>query len=298
MATDNLGFPFDSINHDRTMSSASFRKLFRSFFTNGIFSTDDFYVTANNSMSLTVRVGNACVNGAFYPVNNNVTLTIDSSSGTFDRYDAIAIEFNLTDRQFYLKVVKGGSDSKWPTPIRAESVYQLFIAVVKITKGTTAITQENVSDTRGDKWYCGYVTSTGSQERFEKELQELKTQINNFNNLNKWSEWKSCGKNGCGITLKYRYNEASKLVELNWDGNITNTIIGNTMGFMWNGFPLDKSPKINLFVPVQTQSTDLTLRFYPKTNDMTANHWTLTSMHGSANVSTAYVCGSFIYSYA
>ena len=298
MATDNLGFPFDSINHDRTMSSASFRKLFRSFFTNGIFSTDDFYVTANNSMTLTVGVGNACINGAFYPVSDNVTLTIDSSSGTFDRYDAIAIEFNLTDRQFYLKVVKGGSDSKWPRPIRTDSVYQLFIAVVKVAKGATALTQENVSDTRGDSWYCGYVTSTGSQERFEKELQELKTQINNLNNLNTWSPWKSCGKNGCGITLKYRYNEASKLVELNWDGNLTNTIIGNSLGFMWEGFPSDKVPKINLFIPVQTQSTDLTLRFYPKTNDMTANHWTLTSMHGSANVSTAYVCGSFIYSYA
>lgn len=298
MATDNLGFPFDSINHDRTMSSASFRKLFRSFFTNGIFSTNDFYVTANNSMSLTVGTGNASINGAFYPVNNNVTLTIDSSSGTFDRYDAIAIEFNLTDRQFYLKVVKGVSDSKWPTPIRTDSVYQLFIAVVKVAKGSTALTQENVSDTRGDSWYCGYVTSTGSQEHFEKELQELKTQINNLNNLNKWSDWKSCGKNGCGITLLYRYNEASKLVELNWDGGITNTIVGNSMGYMWDGFPLDKAPKTNLFIPVQTQSNDLTLRFYPKTNDTTANHWTLTSMHESANVSTAYVCGSFIYSYA
>lgn len=298
MATDNLGFPFDSINHDRTMSSASFRKLFRSFFTNGIFSTNDFYVTANNSMSLTVGTGNASINGAFYPVNNNVTLTIDSSSGTFDRYDAIAIEFNLTDRQFYLKVVKGVSDSKWPTPIRTDSVYQLFIAVVKVAKGSTALTQENVSDTRGDSWYCGYVTSTGSQEHFEKELKELKTQINNLNNLNKWSDWKSCGKNGCGITLLYRYNEASKLVELNWDGVITNTIIENTMGYMWDGFPLDKAPKTNLFIPVQTQSNDLTLRFYPKTNDMTANHWTLTSMHENANVSTAYICGSFIYSYA
>ena len=298
MATDNLGFPFDSINHDRTMSSASFRKLFRSFFTNGIFSTNDFYVTANNSMTLTVGTGNASINGAFYPVNNNVTLTIDSSSGTFDRYDAIVIEFNLTDRQFYLKVVKGGSDSKYPRPIRTDSVYQLFLAVVKVAKGATALTQENVNDTRGDSWYCGYVTSTGSQERFESELQELKTQINDFNNLNKWSAWKSCGKNGCGIKLKYRYNEASKLVELNWDGSLTNTIIGNTMGYIWEGFPTDKVPKINLFIPVQTQSTDLTLRFFPKTNDMTANHWTLTSMHGSANVSTAYVCGSFIYSYA
>ena len=111
-----------------------------------------------------------------------------------------------------------------------------------------------------------------------------------------WSNWVSCGKNGCGITLKYRYNEALRLCELSWDGSVTATIMNNTMGYMWNGFPTDKTPKKNVFIPVQTQSSDLTLRFYPVTNDVTANHWTLTAMHGS--VSTAYVCGTFIYSYA
>lgn len=111
-----------------------------------------------------------------------------------------------------------------------------------------------------------------------------------------WSDWVSCGTNGCGVTLKYRFNESMRLCELNWDGTVNATIINNTMGYMWNGFPLDKSPKKNVFIPVQTQSSDLTLRFYPVTNDVTANHWTLTAMHGS--VSTAYVCGTFIYSYA
>ena len=111
-----------------------------------------------------------------------------------------------------------------------------------------------------------------------------------------WSPWYSCGTNGCGITLKYRFNDALRLCELNWDGSVTATIVNNTMGYMWNGFPTDKTPKKNVFIPVQTQSSDLTLRFYPKTNDVTANPWTLTAMHGS--VSTAYVCGTFIYSYA
>lgn len=292
--TDELGFPFDSVNGDRGMSAGSWRTMLSGFFTNGIFKTDDFQVTVNG-MNALVSEGNAFVNGAFFP-STEKTLTIESASGSYDRYDSIVIEFNSADRKVSLKVIKGGSDSKWVTPSRTSSIYQLVIAVINVKKGSTSLSQSNVSDVRSDPWYCGYVTSTGSQERFEKELQELKTQINNQNNLNTWSDWKSCGKNGCGITLKYRYNEASKLVELNWDGSLTNTIIGNSMGFMWDGFPLDKSPKINLFVPVQTQSTDLTLRFYPKTNDMTANHWTLTSLHG--NVSTSYVCGSFIYSYA
>ena len=296
MATDNLGFPFDSVNHDRTMSSASFRKLFKSFFTNGIFTESDFNVTVVNSMSLIVGTGNACINGAFFPVNEVKTLAIDSSSGIYDRYDAIAIEFNLTDRKFYLKVVKGESDSKYPTPVRTNSVYQLFLAFVKVGRGATSLVQENINDVRGDTWYCGYVTSTGSQERFEKELQKLKTQIDNMNSANTWSEWQTCGKNACNVELFYRYNEGLKLVELNWDGSVNTTITDGSMGYMWEGFPTDKAPSSNMFIPVQTQSRDLTLRFYPITSDITANHWTLTAMHGS--VSQAYVCGKFIYSYA
>lgn len=296
MATDNLGFPFDSVNHDRTMSSASFRKMFKSFFTNGIFSTGDFGVMADNSMNVTVGTGNASINGAFYPLNEQKKLTIDNANGTYDRYDAIAIEFNLTDRQFYLKVVKGGSDSRYPIPSRTASVYQLIIAFVKVSRGATSLVQEDINDVRGDTWYCGYVTSTGSQERFEKELQKLKTQIDNMNNANTWSEWKSCGKNDCGITLLYRYNEALKLCELNWDGNITASVGNNTMGYMWKGFPTDKAPNFNVFIPVQTQSNDLTLRYYPVAEDGTASHWTLTAMHGT--VSRGYVCGKYIYSYA
>ncbi len=114
--------------------------------------------------------------------------------------------------------------------------------------------------------------------------------------LSSWSKWISCGKNACNVELFYRYNESLKLVELKWDGMVNATIANNTMGYMWEGFPTDKSPKGNMFIPVQTQSNDLTLRFYPETSDITKNHWTLTAMHGS--VTTAYVCGKFIYSYA
>lgn len=296
MATDNLGFPFDSLNHDRTMSSASWRKMLGSFFTNGIFDKHDFFVSANSSMKVTVDIGNACINGAFYPLESPKSLYIDSASGTYDRYDAIVIEFNLTNRQFYLKAVKGGSDSKYPVPIRTNSVYQLFLAVVRVGKGTTSIEQDYINDLREDTRYCGYVTSTGSQERFEHELSIYKNRLENLEKAQTWSDWKTCGKNGCGVELFYRYNEGLKLVELMWDGSLTDPVGNNTMGYMWEGFPTDKSPNRNIFIPVHTQSSDLTLRFFPITEDITANHWTLTAMHGT--VSHAYVCGRYIYSYA
>lgn len=285
--TDNLGFPFDSVNGDRGMSAGSWRSMLSGLFTNGIFKTDDFQMTVNG-MNVLVGTGNAFINGAFFP-SEEKTLTIESASGSYNRYDSIAIEFNSSERQVTLKIVKGGSDSKWVAPSRTSSIYQLVIGVVLVKKGVTTLYQNDLSDTRGDSWYCGYVTSTGSQERLEN-------QVNDIILKNTWSDWVSCGINACGVKLKYRYNEGLKLVELNWDGNVTATIANNTMGYMWEGFPLDKSPGKNVFIPVQTQSSDLTLRFYPIANDITANHWTLTAMHGT--VSTAYVCGSFIYSYA
>lgn len=285
--TDNLGFPFDSVNGDRGMSAGSWRTMLSGLFTNGIFKTNDFEMTLNG-MNVLVGAGNAFINGAFFP-SEEKTLTIESASGSYNRYDSIVIEFNSSERQVSLKIVKGGSDSKWITPSRTSSIYQLVVGVVSVKKGITTLYQNDLSDTRSDSWYCGYVTSTGSQERLENK-------VNDIISKNTWSDWKSCGINGCGVKLLYRYNEWLKLVELNWDGNITATIANNTFGYMWEGFPSDKTPNKNIFIPVHTQSSDLTLRFYPFTTDITKNHWTLTAMHGT--VSKAYVCGSFIYSYA
>lgn len=111
-----------------------------------------------------------------------------------------------------------------------------------------------------------------------------------------WSGWISCGTNGCGITLKYRYNDGLKLCELNWDGSLTAPIGGNTGGYIWSNFPNDKKPRQNVFVPAVYPGGTLVVRFYPTANDGTKNQWTITSLKD--NVNSAYVCGTFIYSYA
>lgn len=113
-----------------------------------------------------------------------------------------------------------------------------------------------------------------------------------------WSNWVSCGTNGCGITLKYRVNESMRLCELNWDGVVNATIGGNTAGYMWTGFPADKRPKGNVFIPVPNPAADagLVIRFYPVTNDATKGNFTLTSLKN--NINNVYICGFYTYSYA
>ena len=113
-----------------------------------------------------------------------------------------------------------------------------------------------------------------------------------------WSPWYSCGTNACGVKLQYRYNSALRLCELNWDGVVNAAIEGNSMGYMWTGFPADKKPKGNMFIPVPNSAAEagLVIRYYPVTNDMTKGNFTLTSLRNTIN--NVYICGFYTYSYA
>lgn len=113
-----------------------------------------------------------------------------------------------------------------------------------------------------------------------------------------WSPWYSCGTNACGVKLQYRYNSALRLCELNWDGLVNAPIGGNTMGYIWTGFPADKKPRGNMFIPIANPAADagLVIRYYPLTNDMTKGNFTLTSLKNTIN--NVYICGFYTYSYA
>ena len=234
-------------------------------------------IVSNNEIK--INDGILCNYGRFMRIVGSETVRIENGSSGIKRTDLIVARFTTTGTKetHTLTVIKGSAGGAEPSYNQTD-----------IYSGT---------GTRDLVLYAVHLNGLNI-ESVERKCQEYMSirELMEIVSKDVWSDWYSCGVNGCGIKLRYRYNEWRKLVELNWDGNVTATIQNNTMGYMWNGFPLEKSPKFNIFIPVQTQSNDLTLRFYPKTNDITANHWTLTAMHGT--VSTAYVCGTAIYSYA
>lgn len=234
-------------------------------------------IVSNNEIK--INDGILCNYGRFMRIVGSETVRIENGTSGVKRTDLIVARFTTTGTQetHTLTVIKGSAGGAEPSYNQTD-----------IYSGT---------GTRDLVLYAVHLNGLNI-ESVERKCQEYMSirELMEIVSKDVWSDWYSCGVNGCGIELRYRYNEWRKLVELNWDGSVTATIQNNSMGYMWEGFPLEKSPGKNVFIPVQTQSSDLTLRFYPSTNDITANHWTLTAMHGT--VSTAYVCGTAIYSYA
>lgn len=234
-------------------------------------------IVSNNEIK--INDGILCNYGRFMRIVGSETVRIENGSSGVKRTDLIVARFTTTGTKetHTLTVIKGPAGGAEPSYNQTD-----------IYSGT---------GTRDLVLYAVHLNGLNitSVERKCQEYMSIRELMETVSK-NAWSVWISCGINACGIKLEYRYNEGLKLVELKWDGNVNATIANNTMGYMWEGFPTDKSPKGNMFIPVQTQSNDLTLRYYPSTSDITASHWTLTAMHGT--VSKAYVCGKFIYSYA
>lgn len=234
-------------------------------------------IISNNEIK--INDGILCNYGRFMRIVGSETVRIENGSSGVKRTDLIVARFTTTGTKetHTLTVIKGPAGGAEPSYNQTD-----------IYSGT---------GTRDLVLYAVHLNGLNivSVERKCQEYMSIR-ELTETVSKNTWSEWKSCGRNACNVELRYRYNEGLKLVELNWDGLVNATIAVNTIGYMWEGFPLDKSPRKNVFIPVQTQSSDLTLRFYPTTGDITANHWTLTAMYSS--VSTAYVCGTYVYSYA
>lgn len=234
-------------------------------------------IVSNNEIK--INDGILCNYGRFMRIVGSETVRIENGTSGVKRTDLIVARFTTTGTKetHTLAVIKGPAGGAEP-----------YYSKTDIYSGT---------GTRDLVLYAVHLNGLNI-ESVERKCQEYMSMRELIETVSKdvWSDWYSCGVNGCGVKLQYRYNEGAKLVELNWDGLVNAPIGGNTMGYMWTGFPADKKPKGNMFIPVPSASNNLAIRYYPKTNDITAGNFTLTALKNTTY--DDYVCGFYTYSYA
>lgn len=163
----DFAYFYNDENGDRLYDADSFSNWLRKFFTTGVFN-GDLIVTANGNMTISVSGGYANIDGKVKFFDNRTVLTVENADPTYNRIDTVVVERNDTERDFILKVVKGGmSTDPLPTaPIRENGIYQLVIANIYVEAGVTSITQDVISDTKADKLVCGIVTGTVEEMDF------------------------------------------------------------------------------------------------------------------------------------
>ena len=130
----------------------------------GVYSADeDFAVTANGGLTVTVSAGQAWVRPARFRGRSIImeqpeTVTLTAADAVRSRIDRLVLRYDAAARKTSLQVLEGTPDSASPTApeiTRTALVYYLCLAEIRRPAGSTEITAADITDTRADEAVCG-----------------------------------------------------------------------------------------------------------------------------------------------
>ena len=184
------GIPFDAqetynsntgeTEYDRVAYSADVADWFDTMFSTGIVIpgggtfTTELKVESQSGMHVKINPGRAVINGRLGYIEEAQVLDLDDPS-TSNRIDRIVVELNLTERNFYVKVLKGTPSSSpvAVAPTKTDTIYQLVLADVLVTANVSGTA--NITDQRNNAELCGisnvrvgvYIPPSDSSENIE-----------------------------------------------------------------------------------------------------------------------------------
>ena len=156
---DIITYPENGITYDADDASG-----YLSTRLSGVYSADeDFAVTANSDLTVTVSAGQAWVRPARFRGRSIImeqpeTVTLTAADAVRSRIDRLVLRYDAAARKTRLQVLEGTPDSASPTApeiTRTALVYDLCLAEIRRPAGSTEITAADITDTRADEAVCG-----------------------------------------------------------------------------------------------------------------------------------------------
>ena len=175
---DGEGLP----RYDRAVDSEFLRAVFKQYFSDGVFynPADALQVTADTGMNVQVAPGACHIQGAMAIEDSSRVLAVQAS-GDLDRIDTVVARLDLAlgVRSIDLYVLKGtpAETPAAPELTRNNTVWELGLADLFITKSTTEISQQRITDTRLDTARCGQVIAPAAPADLEPYFAQLQAAI-------------------------------------------------------------------------------------------------------------------------
>ena len=146
--------------YDRTYNAEDFASYFSKFIGNGVFvnPTDGLKVSIQSGLKVTVKAGSAYIDGYYYELTEDKTLTVQVNSSSYVQTDSVVIRLNKTNRKISLEL-KNNSTSVSNT----STVKELQLATIKKSVRASSISASDITDKRPYNEVCGFVTGVVQQ---------------------------------------------------------------------------------------------------------------------------------------
>lgn len=180
---------------DRTYNCDDLNEFLKGLVSeNGIYAevSSACQVVASSGMNVVVKTGKGQIGFNWFEIESDTTLEIANSDVVLNRIDRVVIQRSLTNRNTVI-YVKQGTLASNPTPpalTRNESVYEIALADILVSKNISAITTALITDQRSNNNVCGWIvglieqfdTTTLFNQYEEEQDNFINNQTQNFNN--------------------------------------------------------------------------------------------------------------------
>ena len=140
--------------YDRNYDADDISQFFSALISTGVVKgLDGLKVSAGGGMEVRVNAGKAVINGKPYTNDNYKAFTVPTApTVTTARKDAIVLRFDnsVNAREISAVYRQGDASGAIPTITRNNTVYELMLATITVGQNVTAITDNNITDLRGD----------------------------------------------------------------------------------------------------------------------------------------------------
>jgi hypothetical protein len=160
---EQYGF-FNSTEDDiREYTASQFAEYFSRFLSDGLYTENGqagLRVNPGTGLSVNVATGYAYVRGYMYKNDAVLTKEIEPADPMLERIDRIVLKFDEVAREIKIEVKKGNFSSTPVAPgiINNSTVKELTLARVRVRKGATSISTNDITDERFLPT-CGFVSS-------------------------------------------------------------------------------------------------------------------------------------------
>lgn len=163
-------YPLASADGSIKYYASDIQRQYKNIIGNKVIIGDTLLVTAKSTPDLSVNIstGTAVNLGKEFRNSATVNLAITANTSTYNRIDAIVIDFSLTSN--FIKVVKGTPSSSPVAPTITNN--QILLANIVVGAGVTSIQSSNITD-------CRKVEGQYMFDSVTDEIINIKTRINN-----------------------------------------------------------------------------------------------------------------------
>lgn len=146
--------------YDRTYNAEDFASYFSKFIGDGVFAnpTDGLKVSAHSGLKVTVKAGSAYIDGYYYELTEDTTLTIQVNSSSYVQTDSVVVRLDKVNRKMSLELKRNNTSVS-----RTSTVKELQLATIKKDVGSSSVSAADITDKRPYNDVCGFVTGVIQQ---------------------------------------------------------------------------------------------------------------------------------------